>query len=126
MNTIKTVSLAISTLLMISCSSGSESDLSPSPSPNPNPDPSPVTLTYTNTIKSIMDNNCTSCHGSTTSNGATISLDTYARVKASADNIIDRISRAQGAGGMMPQNGTRLPQSTIDNVIAWKNNGYIE
>ena len=124
MNMTKTFSLAISTLLIISCSSGSESDLSPSPNPNPNPNP--VTITYTNTIKSIISNNCTSCHGSNPSNGASISLDTYARVKASADNIIDRISRAQGAGGMMPQNGSRLPQTTIDKVIAWKNNGYIE
>ncbi|HEY4628923.1 MAG TPA: cytochrome c [Flavobacterium sp.] len=124
MNKVKTFALAISTILMVSCSSGSESDLSPSP--NPNPDPNPVTITYTNTIKSIISTNCTSCHGSNPSNGANGSLDTYARVKASAENIIDRISRAQGAAGMMPQNGSRLPQSTIDKIIAWKNNGYIE
>lgn len=124
MNKVKTFALAISTILMVSCSSGSESDLSPSPNPDPNPNP--VTITYTNTIKSIISTNCTSCHGSNPSNGANGSLDTYARVKASADNIIDRISRAQGAAGMMPQNGTRLPQSTIDKVISWKNNGYIE
>lgn len=122
MNKVKTFALAISTILMVSCSSGSESDLSPSPNPDPNPNP----VTITNTIKSIISTNCTSCHGSNPSNGANGSLDTYARVKASADNIIDRISRAQGAAGMMPQNGTRLPQSTIDKVISWKNNGYIE
>lgn len=124
MNKVKTFALAISTILMVSCSSGSESDLSPSP--NPNPDPNPVTITYTNTIKSIISTNCTSCHGSNPSNGANGSLDTYTRVKASADNIIDRISRAQGAAGMMPQNGTRLPQSTINKIIEWKANGFIE
>jgi mono/diheme cytochrome c family protein len=124
MNIGKTFALAISTILIVSCSTGSESDIAASPNPNTNPAPS--TITYENTIKSIMSSNCTSCHGSTPSNGAPTSYDTYAKVKASADNIIDRIQRAQGTAGMMPQNGTRLPQSTIDKIITWKANGFIQ
>ena len=118
----KVFTLAILTFLIVSCSSGSESDIAPSP------DPTPGSITYTNTIKSIMNNNCVSCHGNNPTNGASVSLDTYARVKSAIENngLIDRISRTQGTAGMMPQNGTRLPQSTIEIIINWKNNGYLE
>lgn len=119
MKTLRFFSLIAFTLFLNSCSSGSESDISNDPNPTP---------TYTNTINSIITNNCLSCHGSTPTNGAPISLDTYAKVKAAVQNngLIDRISRAQGTSGMMPQGGTRLPQATIDKFTTWKNNGYIE
>ncbi len=125
MKTIRFFSLIAFTLLLNSCSSGSDSDNNPNPDPDPDPDP--VTITYNNTIKAIITNNCISCHGSTPTNGATISLDTYSRVKtATQNNLIDRISLAQGAVGMMPKDGTRLPQATIDKFTTWKNNGYLE
>jgi mono/diheme cytochrome c family protein len=75
-----------------------------------------------------MDTNCISCHGNTPSNGAPMSLTTYQNVKDAVltKGLIDRISRAQGAAGMMPFGGTRLPQSKIDEVINWKNNGYVQ
>ncbi|SHG72338.1 Cytochrome C oxidase, cbb3-type, subunit III [Flavobacterium fluvii] len=117
--------LVISVLfLLVSCSNDSESDLMNNPTPTPNPS----TITYINTIKSIMDSNCISCHGTTPSGGAPMSLTTYQNVKDAVMNrgLIDRISRAQGAAGMMPYNGTRLPQSTINQVIDWKNNGFAE
>jgi hypothetical protein len=121
MKTILFFSLIALTLSLNSCSSGSDSDN------NPNPDPDPVTITYSNTIKSIITTNCISCHGSTPSNGAAISLDTYAKVKtATQNNLIDRISLAQGNAQMMPKDGTRLPQATIDKFTTWKNNGYLE
>lgn len=106
--------------LLTACSSNSESDLIDNNVPS--------TITYTNSIKSIMDTNCISCHGTNPSNGASISLTTYQNVKNAVQNngLIDRISRAQGAGGMMPLGGSRLPQSKIDEVITWKNNGYVQ
>ncbi|TRW97095.1 hypothetical protein [Flavobacterium gawalongense] len=118
----KVFTLAILAFLIVSCSSGSESDIAPSPNPTPG------SITYTNNIKSIINNNCISCHDNNPTNGASVSLDTYARVKNATENngLIDRISRAQGTVGMMPKNGTRLPQSTIDMFINWKNNGYLE
>lgn len=107
-------------VLLTSCSSDSESDLIDNTVPS--------TITYTNSIKSTMDTNCISCHGTIPSNGAPISLTTYQSVKNAVLNngLIDRISRSQGAGGMMPQGGTRLPQSKIDEVVNWKNNGYVQ
>lgn len=126
MKTLQFSSLIVLTLFLNSCSSGGDSDSNPNP--NPNPDPNPTTLTYTNTISSIISTNCISCHGSTPTNGAPISLDTYAKVKAAVQNngLISRISQAQGTSGMMPKDGTRLPQATIDKFTTWQNNGFLE
>ncbi|WP_310379288.1 c-type cytochrome [Flavobacterium sp.] len=87
---------------------------------------SQVTITYANTIKSIIDNNCISCHSNTPTNGASISLTTLQNVKNGIINntLIEKISKAQGADGMMPYGGTRLPQSKIDEIISWKNAGF--
>jgi uncharacterized membrane protein len=112
------VVIAILFLLSTSCTNDSESDLM-----NPN---TAATITYTNSIKSIIDNNCIFCHGNTPSNGAPMSLTTYQNVKDAVTNrgLIDRISKAQDASGMMPYGGARLPQNNIDEVIAWKNTGF--
>lgn len=124
MRTILKISSIAMMLLLSGCSSGGDSD----PNPDPDPDPTPTTITYTNTISSIISNNCISCHGSTPSNGATISLNTYTKVKTAVENngLIDRISLPQGNSNMMPKDGTRLPQATIDKFTTWKNNGFLE
>lgn len=107
-------------LLSISCSNNSEDDLT-----------NPVVLgntKYSSDIKPIIDNNCISCHGATPSNGAPMSLVTYAQVKEAVQNrgLLDRISRTQGAPGMMPFLGPRLPQSTIDLIVDWNTDGLME
>lgn len=106
--------------LVTSCTSDSQSDLIE--------DTLPSSISYTNSIKSTIDSNCISCHGTTPANGASTSLKTYQNVKDAVLNLglIDRISKAQGAGGMMPNGGTRLPQSKIDEIITWKNNGFVQ
>ena len=107
-------------LFCISCSNNSEDDLI-----------EPIVLNttkYTKDVKPIIDNNCISCHGTTPSNGAPMSLVTYAQVKDAVQNrgLLERISREQGASGMMPNLGTRLPQSTIDLIIDWNTDGLLE
>lgn len=107
-------------LFVVSCSSNSEDDLI-----------NPVSLSttkYTENVKPIIDNNCIICHGSTPTNGAPMSLVTYAQVKDAVQNrgLLDRISRTQGAPGMMPNLGTRLPQSTIDLIVDWNTDGLLE
>ncbi|MDI9256637.1 MULTISPECIES: hypothetical protein [Flavobacterium] len=108
------------TLLVSSCTNDSSSDLVG----NNDFD----NVTYTNTIKSIIDNNCISCHAATPINGAPMSLTTYENVKQAVQErgLLDRISRAQGAPGMMPSGGTRLPQSLIDLVFEWNAQGLNE
>jgi hypothetical protein len=85
-------------------------------------------VTYTNTVKGIIDNNCLACHTQPPQNGAPMHLTTYADVKNAVLNrgLLDRISRAQGAPGMMPNGGTRLPQATIDKIFEWAQNGFPE
>lgn len=84
--------------------------------------------TYTNTVKSIIDNNCIVCHSETPQFGAPMPLVTYEQVKDAVLNrgLLDRISRDQGASGMMPFGGTRLPQAVINQVFEWSAQGLTE
>lgn len=115
----KKIALFLFSLLFLNCSNDSESDLT---------DPQDTPKTYTNYVKGVIDGNCISCHGNTPTNGAPMSLTTYNDVKSAIETrgLIDRISRAQGAAGMMPNGGTRLPQTTIDNIIAWRDANFPE
>lgn len=112
--------ITISFMLFSSCTNDSEIDLIDSPDGS--------TITYTNFAKNIIDNNCLSCHGTTPSNGAPMSLNSYNLVKDAVLNrgLLDRISRTQGASGMMPSGGTRLPQSTINSMNQWQTDGLLE
>lgn len=100
----------------ISCSSDSKSDTTP------------TAITYTNTIKSIITSNCINCHGVPTDNGASVSIDTYTKLTNAVTNnqLIERISKTQGDSQLMPFNGSRMPQATIDKVVNWKNEGFKE
>lgn len=83
---------------------------------------------YTQNVKSIMDNNCNSCHGAVPTNGAPMPLVTYAQVKDAYENrgLLNRMQRQNGDGLLMPQGGPRLPQSTIDVIIQWNADGLQE
>ena len=110
-------SLTLLTSLMIlfivgSCSSDGDDD---SPIINPTTD-----VTYAKTIKTIMDNNCNSCHGSTTSNGAPMSLTTLSEVRSAIEsrNLIGRVEN-----GTMPPNGA-LSAAQVQNIKTWQTNGF--
>lgn len=109
-----------STLFLYGCTNESTSDLIDGSDTE--------VITYTNTVKSIIDNNCLACHTQPPQNGAPMHLTTYADVKNAVLNrgLLDRISRAQGSPGMMPSGGTRLPQPTIDKIFEWAQNGLPE
>jgi len=85
-------------------------------------------VTYSANVATIINNNCIVCHGTTPANGAPMSLVTYEQVKQAVQErgLLERISRAQGAEGMMPLGGTRLPQATIDVLIQWNAQGLQE
>lgn len=106
-------------LLLPSCSENSTDDLI-----NVNT----TTITYNTQVKNIIETNCLICHQSPPINGAPMQLTTYQDVKNAILNrgLIDRISRNQGAPGMMPNGGTRLPQQLIDQIIRWQNEGFTE
>lgn len=121
MNRLKLTLLVIpAVFLQFGCSNDSTSDLVG--------DPVTGEITYTNTVKSVIENNCVFCHSLPPQNGAPMSLTTYADVKNAVltHGLLDRISRAQGSPGMMPNGGQRLPQDTIDKITEWANNGMPE
>ncbi|MFT4697789.1 MAG: mono/diheme cytochrome c family protein [Flavobacteriaceae bacterium] len=84
-------------------------------------------VTYQN-VQSIFASNCIACHSNPTQNGAPMSLVTYQNIKDAVQNrgLIDRISRIQGEGGMMPAGGTRLPPATIALIVQWNEDGLLE
>lgn len=100
---------------------------------NDNPDtlmedvPNENAITYQQNVKSIIDNNCISCHAATPRNGAPMALVTYDQVKNAIQNrgLLNRISLNNGNSLLMPQSG-RLPQTTIDIVAKWQQDGLLE
>lgn len=101
-------------LFMVSCSSGSDDD-------DPIINPPPTTITYANTISAIISGHCTGCHGNPTSNGAPMSLTTYASVKEAVENrgLINKIET-----GAMPKTGGMLSATQIQNFKTWQTNGF--
>ncbi len=114
------VSFVFISFLFTSCTNDSTADLSGNINAND--------ATYTLNIKSIIDNNCIMCHAATPINGAPMPLTTYEQVKDAMQNrpLVDRISKAQGESGMMPNGGTRLPQASINLIIKWQEDGLQE
>lgn len=106
-------------MLLFNCSSDSNDDLSV----QPDPDPDPTTkVTYNADISSIINNNCTQCHGSTPTNNAPFSLTTYDEVKGRVDRII---ARTNSASSPMPPSG-QINMGLRDMIQQWKDDGLLE
>ncbi|MFI0428044.1 hypothetical protein [Mariniflexile sp. HMF6888] len=122
MNFKKLIYLPVISLLMVNCSSDSTDDLSPNPDPNPDP----TTVTYNDHIKSIITNNCTSCHGSTPTNGAPMSLTTYSQVKSAVETrgLITRINSTSNP--MPPSPNSPLSNADKNLIQQWKDGGFLE
>ena len=84
------------------------------------------TVTYDTHIKSIIDNNCISCHAP---GGASSfrPLTNYMQVKDAVQNtnLLERIQKQNGEPDLMPQTG-RMPMSNIDLILEWAANGLPE
>lgn len=107
-------------LLIVSCTNNSEDDLT-----------NPIVLgntKYSTDVKPIIDSKCIVCHGDTPTNGAPMSLTTLAAVQEAIENrnLIGKISKADGALGLMPYGGPRLPQASIDIIVNWKTSGFLK
>ncbi|NVO19265.1 MAG: hypothetical protein HXX13_06160 [Bacteroidetes bacterium] len=86
-----------------------------------------IHVNYSGTIRSILDNNCVSCHNTALASG-NLSLLTYDEVKNATDpssatfmNLLDHI---EGNGySQMPQNGS-LSTCNIAQIKKWINDGF--
>ena len=105
--------------VILSCTNVSEEDLI-------DVAPLPESVTYVDNVKSIIDNNCISCHSDPPKNGAPIPLASYSNVKDAVlnHNLIGRITGSSGS--LMPQGGPKLPQNLIDIIIQWQADGLLE
>lgn len=92
------------------------------------PEPITAKMSYANDIAPIISANCVGCHNQPPVNFAPMSLVTKEDVKNAilTRGLLDRISRAQGAQGMMPNGGTRLPQASIDKIVKWQTDGFLD
>lgn len=116
----KLLFISLSFISLVSCTNHSEDDLT-----------EPIIFgntRYTTDIKPIIDNNCVVCHADTPQFGAPMPLTSLAAVKEAIlnRNLIGKISRPDGAPGLMPYGGPRLPQNSIDKIVDWKASNYLE
>lgn len=111
MKTIKRTLLALVLVAMASCSANTYDEIAVET----------TTPTYELNIKPIMNSNCISCHSSDGGQGPF--LENYEQVKSAVENngLLSTIAAPQGQG--MPQN-QRMPQSKIDAINTWANNGF--
>ena len=86
-------------------------------------DPLGRKITYQEDIKTIIDNNCISCHG-ISSPQAGLTLLTYEQVKESSKTR-GLISRMNSSSNPMPPSG-KLSQEKLNLIDKWKNDGYIK
>lgn len=112
----------ISSVVLISCSTNSIDDLEPIGN-----EELPDLVTYQE-VRATFDNICSACHSNPPQNGAPMPLINYENVKEAIENrgLLDRISRNEGAQGLMPLGGPRLPQSVIDLIFQWNEDGLLE
>lgn len=82
------------------------------------------TVTYLADIQPIITAQCAPCHFPPKGNKKP--LDTYADVKAEADDIIARIQLHPGDKGFMPAKRPRLSEETIQLFKTWKAEGLAE
>jgi len=122
MKKIYTIAIVIISLITYNCATDSVNDLV---------DVEPIiNVTYNNDIAPIMETNCMPCHANPPQ-GAPISLTTFEEVMTATEvtggnGVIDRISRQTGEAGAMPLGRSRLPQPTIDLIIQWRGEGFLE
>ena len=100
-----------------SCSSDSEDDITPPPTSGK--------ITYNQHVKPAIDGNCLGCHMSPPVNGAPFPLTNYNEVSSRASSILTAISKQSSEPRAMPP-GNRLPQTTIDVVNQWIQDGLLE
>ncbi|WP_299113999.1 hypothetical protein [uncultured Winogradskyella sp.] len=139
MKTTRLIFLMVLALSIFACASDSEDDFVDTGNDIENPDDTDDTddtdddtdddaeplVNYVDDIEPIMSAACVSCHGAPPTNGAPFALVNFTQVSQRANGIFNRMNLSNGAPGAMPPSG-RLPQSTIDLIQQWIDDGKPE
>lgn len=117
----KIVLLTFSIVVLTSCSTHTLDDVMEPVEEAPE-------ITTFQDVKSIFENNCLQCHSNPPQNGAPMPLVSFENVRDAviSRGLLDRISRNEGESGLMPLGGPRLPQSTINLIVSWEEDGLLE
>ena len=107
--------------LVFSCSKKNEEEMTNGSTTSCNS----TNMTFATDVKPILQNNCFSCHGNGLSQNG-INFDTYAGVKAVADNgkLIGAINHSAGFSPM-PQGAPKLSSCNIAKIQDWVNRGAL-
>ena len=114
------LSICLSVILFTSCTNDSLDDLTPSGTNNN----TSGTITYNANVKSILSQQCVSCHGSVNPSG-NLNISTYTTAKNNINKIISRIDLQTGQSGIMPPSG-RMAENNIQVIKDWKTQGLLE
>lgn len=77
-------------------------------------------ITYSNKVQSLIAGSCSPCHVGNARSGH---LDSYDSAKVHVDEIVRRIQLNPTDKGFMPARRSKLADSTIQFLIAWKEAG---
>lgn len=80
-------------------------------------------ITYTANVHPIITGSCAPCH---ISGGKQKTLNNYLTAKEAIEDILTRIQKNPDEKGFMPMKHPKLPDSTIQVLIQWKNAGMPE
>jgi hypothetical protein len=78
-------------------------------------------LSYASSVHTIITGKCAPCHVG--ANPRQTKLDNYDSAKAHIDTIIRRVHLNPNEKGFMPRMRTKLPDSTIQVFVKWKEGG---
>jgi len=111
-------------LLSFSCGSDDNDNTDQDSDPVTNPNPNKIT-TYDGDVKTIIDAQCVRCHTVPLAEGAPFPMRNYQETIIGVNRDLVMRMTTTSVNNVMPPSG-RLPQATIDIILDWEADGFLE